>query len=73
MKYRVQTTTGKRVNGRYFTDKEVAEKAYNNLRALFLRLGYTCVDAGGDDVNTGLCELWCKEGFKDKNIEIYSC
>lgn len=73
MSYRVQTTTGEHVKGRYYINKEVAEKVFNNLRSSLIRLGYTCVDAGGNDINTGLCELWCKDGFNDKNIEIYSC
>lgn len=69
MKYRVTTTTADHVNGHTYSSARAALTVYNNIRALYSRLGYTLADAGkGHNERT---ELWIKEGRADRNIEIW--
>lgn len=69
-KYKVVTTTGDRENGHVYGSPRAALNVFNNLRALFSRLGYTIADAGNGE--NWRAELWIKEGFKDRNLEIYA-
>lgn len=69
MKYRVTTTTADHVNGHTYGSARAALNVYNNIRALFSRLGYTIADAGNG--HNCRAELWIKKGFADRNIEIW--
>ena len=69
-KFKVVITTGDRENGHTYGSARAALTVYNNIRALFARLGYIIADAG-NGLNCR-AELWIKEGFKDRNIEIYA-
>ena len=68
MKYKVTTTTADHVNGHTYGSARAALTVYNNMRALFLRLGYTIADAGTG--HNCRAELWIKEDREDRNIEI---
>lgn len=68
-KYNVVTTVNGRENGHVYNSPRAALTAYNKLRAIYARAGYTIADAG-----TGYnsrAELWIKEGRADRNIEIW--
>lgn len=69
MKYRVTTTTADHVNGHTYSSARAALTVYNNIRALFVRLGYNIADAGTG--HNCRAELWIKKGWADRNIEIY--
>ena len=69
MNYRVTTTTADHVNGHTYSSARAALTVYNNIRALFSRLGYTLADAGTG--HNSRAELWIKEGRADRNIEIW--
>ena len=69
MKYRVTTTTANHINGKTYGSARAALAVYNNIRALFVRLGYTLADAGNGC--NSRAELWIKEGHADRNIEIW--
>ena len=45
-KFNVVITTGERINGHVYSSARAAVKTYNNICAMFTRLGYTCADAG---------------------------
>ena len=68
MKYRVTATTADRVNSQNFFGARWAMITYNNIRAHYRRLGYTLADAGNG--HNCRAELWIKEGWADRNIEI---
>ena len=68
MKYKVTTTTADHVNGHEYSSARAALTVYNNIRALSSRLGYTLADSGTG--HNCRAELWIKEGFEDRNIEI---
>ena len=68
--FRVVITTAAHINGKEYSSARVALITYNNIRALFLRLGYTIADAGAGQ--NWRAELWTKEGRADRNIEIYA-
>lgn len=68
--FKVVITTAAHINGKEYSSARAALKTYNNIRALFLRLGYTIADAGTGQ--NWRAELWIKEGFSDRNIEIYA-
>ena len=70
MKYRVNTTSNNRENGHTYNSPRAALKVYNNIRALYRRLGYTIADAGNG--HNCRAELWIKEGAHPRNIEIYA-
>jgi len=70
-RYRVVITANSQEIGHSYDTLKKAEKVYNNIRALLQRLGYILVDAGGTDIAHGICELWAKDGFASRNIEIY--
>lgn len=72
IKYRVITTANGHENGHNYDNRETAEQTYNNIRATYRRSGYTIADAGGQDIESGLCELWTKDGMPNRNIEIYA-
>ena len=69
IKYRVTTTTGDKVRSVDFFHKESAIKTYNDKRNYYMKHGFQLVDAGGN--GDELCELWIKEGHRERNIEIY--
>lgn len=69
-KFNVVITTGDHINGHVYSNARAAVKTYNNICALFTRLGYNCADAG-KGLNAR-AELYIKNGFKDRNIEIYA-
>ena len=68
-KFRVQTTSTGHDNGHTYGSARAALTVYNNIRALYLRLGYTIADAGNG--HNCRAELWIKEGRADRNIEIW--
>lgn len=69
MKYRVQTTSNGHDNGHSYSSPRAALTVYNNIRALYRRLGYTIADAGKG--RNSRAELWIKEGREARNIEIW--
>jgi len=69
MKYRVTTTTADHVNGHEYSSARAALTAYNNIREIYTRAGYTIADAGTG--HNSRAELWIKEGRADRNIEIW--
>lgn len=69
-KYKVVITTGERINGHVYSSARAAVKTYNSIIALFTRLGYKYADAG-KGLNSRAA-LYIKDGFKDRNIEIYA-
>ena len=69
-KFNVVITSGDRINGHVYFGARAAVKTYNNICAFFTRLGYKCADAG-KGLNSRAA-LYIKEGFKDRNIEIYA-
>lgn len=69
MNYRVTTTTADHINGKTYGNARAALTVYNNIRALFVRLGYTLADAGNG--RNSRAELWIKEGRAARNIEIW--
>ena len=69
MKYNVTTTTADHVNGHEYNSARAAITVYNNIRALYSRLGYTLADAGRG--RNSRAELWIKDGSADRNIEIW--
>ena len=69
-KFNVVITAGERINGHVYSSARAAVKTYNNICAIFIRLGYTCADAGTG--RNWRAALYIKEGFKDRNIEIYA-
>lgn len=69
-KFKVVITTGAHINGKEYSSARAAVTIYNNIRALFLRHGYTIADAGTGQ--NWRAELYIKDGFKDRNIEIYA-
>ena len=70
--YRVEITANGTCRGTSYGTKEMAQRTYDEIRAMYRRAGYTLVDAGGVDIESGLCELWIKEGYANRNIEIYA-
>lgn len=69
MKYKVTTTTADHVNGHEYNSARAALTAYNNIREIYARAGYTIADAGTG--HNSRAELWIKEGRADRNIEIW--
>lgn len=71
MKYRIICTlNGTAATANDYEDKTKAAKAYEDMRTFFRSLGYIIADEGGEDINTGKCELWIK-GNISRNIEAY--
>ena len=69
MMYRVETTSTGHSNGHTYGNPRAALTVYNNIRALYRRLGYTIADAGKGC--NSRCELWIKDNMPDRNIEIW--
>jgi hypothetical protein len=69
--YKIVTTANGRENAHEYKSKETAKTVWENIRALYIRSGYEIADAAGEDVESGMCELWIKDGRSARNIEIY--
>ena len=69
-KFKVVVTTGAHINGKEYSSARAAVTVFNNIRALYVRLGYTIADSGAGQ--NWRAELWTKEGRADRNIEIYA-
>ena len=69
-KFKVVVTTGAHINGKEYSSARAAVTVFNNIRALFVRLGYTIADSGAGQ--NWRAELWIKEGRADRNLEIYA-
>ena len=68
--FKVVITTAAHINGKEYSSARAAVTVYNNIRALFVRLGYTLADSGAGQ--NWRAELWGQEGRADRNIEIYA-
>ena len=69
-KFKVVITTAAHINGKEYSSARAALTTYNNIRALFVRLGYIIANSGAGQ--NWRAELWTKEGFADRNLEIYA-